>query len=70
MQTLMTGYRFLGRLMKQAGPYFILELLLPGGTLLTVILLMYRSGALTALQPTLVMRQAAPQYQVLIHSFG
>lgn len=56
------------RLLKGAGPYILLELLLPGGTLLTLFLLMYRSGALTALQSMPVMRQEEPQVRALLHS--
>ena len=66
MRTLINGWRFFRRLMKQAGPYLLLELLLPGGTLLTVFLLMYRSGALAAFQPMSVMRREVAQAQVLI----
>lgn len=67
MQTLIHGWQVLRRLMKQAGPYLLLELLLPGGTLLTICLMMYRSGALTALQPVPVMHRDTAQVQVLMH---
>ena len=33
MQMLTVGWQFLRKLMKQAGPYLLIELLLPGGTL-------------------------------------
>ena len=54
MQMLAIGLQFLQRLLKQAGPYMLIELLLPGGTLLALILFIARSGALTALQPMAV----------------
>jgi len=63
MEMLITKWRFIQRLTKQVGPYFLLELLLPGGTLLTILLLMYRSGALTALQSMPVTRQHISQIQ-------
>ena len=38
-------------LIHALGPYLLIELLLPGGTLFAVLLYVYRSGALAALQP-------------------
>lgn len=72
MEKFKAARQFLRTLAKQAGPYVLLELLLPGGTLFALLLYVYRSGALTALQPmpvlcpqyahcqAVVMRQAAP----------
>jgi len=54
MQTLLAGWRLLRPMMKRAGPYMLIELLLPGGTLLALILFIARSGALNALQPMAV----------------
>lgn len=65
MQIIETGRLFLRRLVKQAGPYVLLELLLPGGTLFALLLLIYRSGALTALQPMPVICPQSAQIQVL-----
>ena len=64
MQMLSTGWQFLRRLLKQAGPYMLIELLLPGGTLFTLILLVSRSGAFNALQPMPVVCQQYAQCQV------
>ena len=65
MGLLSTGWQFLRRLLKQAGPYVLIELLLPGGTLVALILLISRSGALSALQPLPVVWQQYSQCQVL-----
>lgn len=67
MHTLTCGWRFIRRLMRHAGPYVLLEVLLPGGTLLSFFLLMYRSGALTALQQMPVMSQEVSQVQAVLH---
>ena len=65
MGLLSTGWQFLRRLMKQAGPYMLIELLLPGGTRFALSLLISRSGALNALQPLPVVWQQYSQCQVL-----
>jgi hypothetical protein len=36
----------LGRLLQKSGPYLLLELLLPGGTLFALLLFLYRRGHL------------------------
>jgi hypothetical protein len=66
MRMLNIGWQFLRRLMKQAGPYMLIELLPPGGTLVALILLLSRSGALSALQPMPVVWQQYSQCQVLL----
>src|SRR5262245_12559914 len=66
MQTLKNGWRIIQCLMNEAGPYVLLEILLPGGPLLALILLIYRSGALTALQPMPVIRQQVSQTRALL----
>ena len=66
MQRLTFGWQFLRRLMKKAGPYILIELLLPGGTLFAVILHISRSGAWNALQPMPVVCQPYSQCQVLV----
>lgn len=63
MQTLLTGWRLLRPMMKRAGPYMLIELLLPGGTLLALILFIARSGALTALQPMAVAAASTERLQ-------
>jgi hypothetical protein len=39
-------FAVLRRLTKQVGPYVLLELLLPGGTLIALLLFLYRNGGL------------------------
>jgi hypothetical protein len=39
----------LGRLLQRAGPYVVLEIVLPGGTLFALLLYLYRSGQLRQL---------------------
>jgi len=78
MQMLTVGWQFLRKLMKQAGPYLLIELLLPGGTLFALILHISRSGAWSALQPMPVVCQQYSQLHVLVerravrnlHAFG
>jgi hypothetical protein len=36
------SFRFFGMLVQKAGPYLLLELLLPGGTLVALLLYVYR----------------------------
>jgi hypothetical protein len=42
MQTVMSSLGILRRLGQQAGPYLLLEMLLPGGTLFALLLFLYR----------------------------
>jgi len=46
MQTIVNSLLFLRRWAQALGPYLLLELLLPGGTLLALTLFLYRSGRL------------------------
>jgi hypothetical protein len=39
----------LGRLVQKAGPYVVLEVVLPGGTLFALLLYLYRTGQLRSL---------------------
>src|SRR6185369_13147634 len=39
---LMRSTRLIGSLMQKAGPYLLLEILLPGGTLIALLLFLYR----------------------------
>lgn len=39
----------LGRLLRKAGPYVVLEVVLPGGTLFALLLYLHRSGRLREL---------------------
>jgi len=66
MDMLGTGLRVLHRLMKQAGPYVLIELLLPGGTLLVLMLHISRTGAWSALQATPVFCPHFFQCQVVM----
>lgn len=42
MQVVMTGWELLRRFGQKAGPYLLLEILLPGGTLFALLLFLYR----------------------------
>ena len=53
MAKLIETWRLLRRLARNVGPYVLVELLLPGGTLFAVLLYLYRCGAFTALQPAI-----------------
>ena len=66
MQMLTIKWQFLQRLMKQAGPYMLIELLLPGGTLFALILHISRCGAWSALQPMPLVSQQYAQCHVLL----
>ncbi len=43
------GMRDARRLVQKAGPYVLLEIVLPGGTLFALLLYLYRSGQLRSL---------------------
>lgn len=50
MQAKLTaGVMEIGRLLQRAGPYVVLEIVLPGGTLFALILYLYRTGQLRSL---------------------
>jgi hypothetical protein len=56
METVIRSWWMLRALAQKAGPYLILEILLPGGTLFALILFLYRnrlssSGVQTVLLP-------------------
>jgi len=42
MEVIMLGLEIARRLASKAGPYLIMEILLPGGTLLALLLYLYR----------------------------
>jgi hypothetical protein len=42
MQTIMRSWELLRRFGQELGPYLMLEILLPGGTLLALLLFLYR----------------------------
>jgi len=46
---LVAGVTELYRLLKKAGPYVVLEIVLPGGTLFALLLYLYRTGQLRQL---------------------
>ena len=46
MQTVLSFLGILRRLGQKAGPYLMLEMLLPGGTLLALLLFLYRHSKL------------------------
>jgi len=63
MKTLwMRRLSFIAWLLRKGGPYLALELLLPGGTLLAILLFLYQrrvAGAGRAPTPALMLRRAA-----------
>jgi hypothetical protein len=43
MSTIVTGsFKFVGDLVQKVGPYLLLEILLPGGTVFALLLFLYR----------------------------
>jgi hypothetical protein len=44
MEMLIAGWEVLRRLVRTVGPYVMLEIVLPGGTLFALALYLYRSG--------------------------
>ena len=46
MQIVRSGFRWLRRAGRNLGPYLMLELVLPGGTMLALLLFLYRRGSL------------------------
>jgi hypothetical protein len=40
----MAAQRELGRVLRRAGPYVLIEIVLPGGTLVALLLMLYRRG--------------------------
>jgi hypothetical protein len=58
---LAVGVTELYRLLRKAGPYVVLEVVLPGGTLFALLLYLYRTGQL---------RQVADLPQVAVRAAG
>jgi hypothetical protein len=48
MQIVLIGLEILHRAGRQLGPYLLLEILMPGGTLLALLLFLYRRNRLSA----------------------
>ncbi len=46
MEILIAGLEMLRRLLPRLGPYVLVEIVLPGGTLLALLLYLYRRGDL------------------------
>ncbi len=42
METALRNFKFFGALVQKAGPYLLLEILMPGGTLFALLLFLYR----------------------------
>jgi hypothetical protein len=55
MQTFFNTLAVVRRWVRELGPYLMLELLLPGGTLLALTLFLYRSGRLKIGDPRKVL---------------
>ena len=47
MEVLVVGLEMLRRLLPRMGPYVLVEIVLPGGTLLALLLYLYRRGNLS-----------------------
>jgi len=54
MNWVTTGLEFVRRHWQRVGPYLLVELLLPGGSLLALCLFLYRNRGLYAFAPTFV----------------
>ena len=59
-RTLTFPFELLGRFGAKLGPYVLLELLLPGGTLFALLLFLYRRWKLNAGSPPTLIRLASP----------
>ena len=44
MENVKSGFKWLRGIGRKIGPYLMLELLMPGGTLLALLLFLYRRG--------------------------
>jgi hypothetical protein len=64
MQAITNMARMLGRCIQKLGPYLMLEILLPGGTLLALLLFLCRSRS-TALSPVRVTIRRATWFERL-----
>jgi hypothetical protein len=51
MESVVAGLRILRRCLQRIGPYLLVEIFLPGGTLLALLLFLYRRGRLGAGDP-------------------
>ena len=59
MQVVMSALEVLRRWAQTLGPYLMLEILLPGGTLLALLLFLYRRRS-TVFSPTFARTRAVP----------
>jgi len=59
--------REVGRVLQKAGPYVVLEVVMPGGTVLALLLYLYRTGQLRKLGQAgrLIMRGAGSTFGAL-----
>jgi hypothetical protein len=64
MQAVTNMARILGRCGRKLGPYLMLEILLPGGTLLALLLFLCRNRS-TALSPVVVTIRRAARFERL-----
>ena len=64
---LVVGVTELYRLLRKAGPYVVLEIVLPGGTLFALLLYLYRTGQLRQVAdlPRVAMRAASRAFDQL-----
>jgi len=59
MQKLIRGISMLRRIGHDLGPYLLLELLMPGGSVLTLLLFLHRRGKLRIFRPSVSIRPLA-----------
>ena len=53
MKTFATIWKSAGTLVQRAGPYLLLEIVLPGGSLIALLLFVYRNWTRFGTQPAL-----------------
>jgi hypothetical protein len=69
MDTFAKTLRNAGGLVQRAGPYLLLELLMPGGTLFALLLYVYRSRGGTATPDNLVRHALSSARRTLVQPF-
>jgi len=52
MESVVAGLRILRRYLQRIGPYLLVEIFVPGGTLLALLLFLYRRARLATGDPT------------------
>jgi len=70
METVVAGLQILRRYAQRIGPYLLVEILLPGGTLLALLLFLHRRGRLGAGHPATAGIALAPAVVSIIGHGG